>query len=88
MLPVSPLTEMRRSVALAVVMGAVVIGLAVPVAIPVPSVAPDSPDHSETTAQRSPGEGVATKVIVSVADGLLPTMLYTITVFSLACDQI
>src|SRR2546429_8549519 len=85
--PVSPPTEMRRSVALAVATAAVRIGLAGPVAVPEPSAVPDSPDHSETIELRSPGAGAPIKLIVSVAEGLLPTVPYTITVFSRTCDQ-
>src|SRR5207302_6903617 len=85
--PVSPPTEMRRSFALAVLTAAVAIGLAGPVAVPEPSSVPDSPDHSETIELRSPGEGAPINRIVSAADGLPPTVPYTITVFSRACDQ-
>src|SRR5205807_8786436 len=85
MLPVSPPAAMRR-IALAVVTAAVRMGLAVPLAAPEPA-APDNPAHSEMIEARSPGEGVPIKLIVSVSVGLLPTVPYTITVFSRTWDQ-
>src|SRR5207302_9299700 len=87
MLTVSPPTEMRRSFALPVVTAPVRMGLTVPVAVPEPSAIPDKSAHSETSEARAPGEGVPIKSIVSVAGGLLPTVPYTITVFSCAWDQ-
>src|SRR5437016_4892691 len=87
MLPVSPPTEMRRSVALAVAMAGVWMGLAGPVAVSKPSSVPAGPAHSETIELRSPGEGAPIRLIVSVAEGLPPTVPYAITVFSRTCDQ-
>src|SRR5437588_4599298 len=74
MLPVSPPTAIRRSFALAVVAAAVLMGLAVPLAVPEPSAVPDNPVHSETTEARSPGFGEPINVSLRMADGLLPTV--------------
>ena len=71
-----------------VVTVAVWMGLAVPVAVPELSTVPERPAHSETMEVRSPvPEGVPIKSILTRLSGLLPTVPYTITVFSCACDQ-